>query len=559
MKKIFCNLCGSDHHVVVYRSAQQKKANDPGYKITDEQVSCPDKILRCVTCGLVFVPEGDDANKLIDSYKAMVDPEYLQEEAGRRKTARTVLKKLKLYQNQGKSLLDVGCSTGFFLDEAKNSGWDVQGVEVSTWAAAYAKEKLDLNVFNGTLKQADFPANSFDVVVMHDTIEHIADPKHLLVEIRRVLKPTGIIYINTPNIESLVSRILRAKWWGINRYHLFYFSKKTLKKLLDATGFKTVRWGLYARSFTLRYWMKRGKTYNKFLYSLIKMLARIGGLEKKFVTVNFCDQIEVFARKRRSLEYLSELEAEDISQDAEKMKTIVVLPAYNAAKTLKATYEDIPKDIVDEIILVDDKSRDDTVKIAKELGITVYEHKVNKGYGANQKTCYEKALEHGADIVVMVHPDYQYDPTVVPNMIEPIKRGRADAVFGSRMLKGGALIGGMPLWKHNVNILLTALANIILKTYLTEYHSGFRAYSAAFLKSIRFKDNSDNFVFDFEVITQAISNYCKIEEIPIKTRYFDEASSIKLGPSIIYGLGILYTLFKFMLHEKNMIKFKQFE
>ena len=161
----------------------------------------------------------------------------------------------------------------------------------------------------------------------------------------------------------------------------------------------------------------------------------------------------MFAVKRRALEYLSELEVSSVCPTEKTMKTIVVLPAYNAAKTLKATYDDIPKDLVDEIILVDDASRDNTVEIARELGITVFEHKTNKGYGANQKTCYEKALEHGADIVVMVHPDYQYDPCVVPDMIAPIRNGQADAVFGSRMLKGGALIGGMPLWKHNVNIL----------------------------------------------------------------------------------------------------------
>ncbi|MCG2712566.1 MAG: glycosyltransferase family 2 protein, partial [Candidatus Omnitrophica bacterium] len=349
------------------------------------------------------------------------------------------------------------------------------------------------------------------------------------------------------------------RWWGINRHHLFYFSRKTLNRLLEAAGFKSIRWGLYARSFTLRYWLERAKPYSRIIYNILKFLCRVSGLEKKFITINFQDQIEVFAVKRRALEYLSEIEASSVCGTKKEMKTIVVLPAFNAAKTLKATYDDIPKDLVDEIILVDDASEDNTVEIAGELGITVFVHETNKGYGANQKTCYEKALDHGADIVVMVHPDYQYDPCVVGDMIAPIRSGRADAVFGSRMLKGGALLGGMPLWKHNVNILLTALANVTLKTYLTEYHSGFRAYSARFLKNVKFNDNADSFVFDFEIIVQAIMNYCKIEEIPIRTRYFDEASSIKLWPAIMYGLGILKTLLKYILHDNNIARFKQFE
>jgi len=460
---------------------------------------------------------------------------------------------------QGNNLLDVGCCAGFFLDEATKCGWHAQGVELSRWAASYAKEKLNIKISNSTLRQAEYPDNYFDVIVLQDTIEHLIDPREVLIEMRRILKPTGIIYINTPDIESMASQLLRAKWWGIKRYHLFYFSKKTLNKLLEATGFKSIRWSVYARNFTFKYWLERVRPYNKAIYKILDAISSIGKLKDAFIKIDFRDQIEVFAKKRRSLQYLSELECDPDCALDHKTKTIVVLPAYNAAKTLKATYDDIPKDIVDQIILVDDHSSDNTVDIAKTLGITVFSHDKNKGYGANQKTCYRKALELGADIVVMVHPDYQYDPKVVPDMIAPIKLGQADAVFGSRMLKGGALLGGMPLWKHNVNILLTALANVILKTYLSEYHSGFRAYSAQFLRNVKFEQNSNSFVFDFEIIIQAIANYCKIEEIPIRTRYFDEASSIKLWPSIVYGLGILKNLFKFSLHSNNIVCFKQFE
>jgi len=240
-------------------------------------------------------------------------------------------------------------------------------------------------------------------------------------------------------------------------------------------------------------------------------------------------------------------------------KVIVVLPAYNAEKTLEKTVKDIPRDCVNKIILVDDNSTDRTVEIANNLGIEVYRHERNKGYGANQKTCYKKALEEGGDIIVMVHPDYQYDPTIIPSLIEPILNKRVDAVFGSRMMKGGALEGGMPRWKHNANILLTAFENVVLGTYLTEYHSGFRAYSKDLLKAIRFERNGDNFVFDTEIIVQTLVGGFKIEEIPIQTRYFNEASQIKFFPCVLYGFGIIWTMIKYLLHIKGIYKCKQFK
>jgi glycosyltransferase involved in cell wall biosynthesis len=241
------------------------------------------------------------------------------------------------------------------------------------------------------------------------------------------------------------------------------------------------------------------------------------------------------------------------------MKTIAVLPAYNAAKTLEITVRDIPKVFVDEIILVDDFSRDNTVEIARKLGLKVFTHNRNSGYGANQKTCYKEALGMGAEIIVMVHPDYQYDPRVIPELVKPILSGKADAVFASRMMKGGALEGGMPLWKHTANILLTALENVVLRAHLTEYHSGFRAYSAKYLKGVDFAANSDNFVFDTEIIVQGFVHHFRISEVPIHTRYFPEASTIKFIPSVIYGFGIIYTLIKYLLHINGIVTFKQFK
>lgn len=239
-------------------------------------------------------------------------------------------------------------------------------------------------------------------------------------------------------------------------------------------------------------------------------------------------------------------------------KVIVVMPAYNAAKTLAKTLADVPGKWVDDILLIDDASKDNTVELARELRLKVFAHEDNRGYGANQKTCYKKALEMGADIIVMVHPDHQYDPSVIPQLIDPLLKEECDAVFGSRMLGGRPLEGGMPKWKYLANIFLTAAENAVFYMYLTEYHSGLRAYSRHYLESVQFGLNSDSFVFDSEIIAQGVIHNMRIREIPIQTRYFPEASQIGFLRSVVYGLSILKTLVKFKLHKKGIKRFKMF-
>ncbi len=239
-------------------------------------------------------------------------------------------------------------------------------------------------------------------------------------------------------------------------------------------------------------------------------------------------------------------------------KIVVVLPAYNAARTLEKTLFAIPKDWVDEVILVDDASKDDTSAVSKNLGLKTFIHKKNLGYGGNQKTCYREALKLGADIVVMVHPDYQYDPSFIPDMIKPIVSGECDAVFGSRMsVKRNAILGGMPYWKFIANIFLTWLENLILGMNLTEYHSGFRAYSKKVLE-LPLDLNSDDFVFDTEIIVQMKVAGMKINEIPITTRYFAEASMIGFWRSVQYGLNILSVLGRYLLNKSGIRRYGQF-
>lgn len=228
-------------------------------------------------------------------------------------------------------------------------------------------------------------------------------------------------------------------------------------------------------------------------------------------------------------------------------KTVaVVMPAYNAEKTLRACYDAIPKDWVDLTILVDDASTDATVSVARSLPITVAVHPENRGYGGNQKTCYRLACQQGADIAVMVHPDHQYDPSFIPEMIRLMVDGGWRAVFGSRMVHWrSALSGGMPLWKFAANVLLTKAGNLVLGTNLTELHSGFRAYDCRLFEEINIDENSDGFVFDTEIIIQLAACGIAIREIPITTRYFNEASQIGFLASVRYGWGILWRLFRY--------------
>jgi len=225
------------------------------------------------------------------------------------------------------------------------------------------------------------------------------------------------------------------------------------------------------------------------------------------------------------------------------------MPAYNAAQTVERTYADIPKDLVDEVILVDDASRDETVRVARDLGINVFVHPRNRGYGGNQKTCYTQALNLGADIVVMLHPDYQYDPKRMPALVEPILRGEADMVLGSRLMDGKAVEGGMPAYKYLSNRFLTATENVILRQRLTEMHTGYRAYTRRLLTTIPFMRNSENFVFDSEVIVQSVAFGFRIAEIGVPSKYADDSSNISFANSVVYGLQTLDTLRKLVLHR----------
>ncbi len=243
-----------------------------------------------------------------------------------------------------------------------------------------------------------------------------------------------------------------------------------------------------------------------------------------------------------------------------QQKVVVVLPAYNAAQTLEDTYREIPMDIVDDVVLVDDASPDNTLDVARNLGIThIIRHERNKGYGGNQKTCYRKALELDADIVIMLHPDYQYTPKLIPAMVSLIASGLYPVVLGSRILGKGALAGGMPRYKYVANRLLTLVQNLLCGEKLSEYHTGYRAFSRQVLQTLPLERNSDDFVFDNQMLSQIIYAGFPIAEVTCPTRYFAEASSINFRRSVVYGLGVLGVSVRHYLQRRGLGRFALYE
>lgn len=239
-------------------------------------------------------------------------------------------------------------------------------------------------------------------------------------------------------------------------------------------------------------------------------------------------------------------------------KIVVVLPAYKAARTLQRTYAEIPLDVVDEVVLVDDASNDETVSLAHRLGLRVFVHQANLGYGANQKTCYREALALGADIIVMLHPDYQYDPRLISAMAGMVASEVYDVVLGSRIVGGGALSGGMPRYKYFFNRALTFAQNLLLGAKLSEYHTGYRAFSRKVLASLPLLANSDDFVFDNQMLTQAIAFGYRVGEVSCPTKYFAEASSISFRRSVVYGLGVLATSVLYRAWKWGLVKTNRF-
>jgi SAM-dependent methyltransferase len=501
-------------------------------------------LLACVECGTVQQPELPAGTELHELYRDMRDDAYLAEESGRRATAAHLLDLVGAHVSSGR-LLDVGCGHGLLLDEARRRGFDVVGLELSRSAAGHAREVLDLDVREVPLEEFGV-WDGFDVVVLADVLEHLDDPVAAVQRCARLLRPDGALCVVTPDPSSLTARVAGRRWWGYLPAHACLLPRATLRELLGEQGLVVSADEALVRSFSARRWARglaeRAGPARAPLDSLAHRLPDGASLRLALhdERVIIAQRVDVQHSPRPLLRHRGG-----------PATVTLVLPAYEAEQTIPNVADEIPVDAADRTLLVDDASRDATARVALECGFDVVRHPHNRGYGAGQKTGYARALLDGADVIVMVHADDQYDPALVPEMVEPILAGEADMVIGSRILRDRAIAGGMPRWKWVGNRLLTGIENRVFGVQLSEYHTGYRAFSADLLRAIPFLRNSDDFVFDQEIFAQVLARGARIVEVPIPTRYFHEASSVDLPTSVRYGLQTLGVLGRFAIDRRR--------
>jgi glycosyltransferase involved in cell wall biosynthesis len=432
---------------------------------------------------------------------------------------------------RGARILDAGCGAGQItrplMRDHRITGVDVQADAID-WCQRQTPEALRPagrrkpqsevagQGFVPEYKVADLQAlpyarGSFDAVVFCNAIEHLVDPHPMLAELAWVMKPGGIMLLTTENCDSWLWVFAENTWYRVFGGNCKPYLPEVHPQRYTPTSFRSD-------------------------------VQRHLEVETLFLGVH---GMEMFMLARKPFPARP-------ARPRGKQKVVVVMPAYNAAKTLEKTYHDIPAGVVHQVILVDDFSKDDTVGVARRLRLKTFTHTQNTGYGGNQKTCYREALKAGADVVVMLHPDYQYDSRCIPEMITPILAGRADFVMGSRIIGEGALKGGMPLWKYVANRFLTSAENLVLNQRFSDLHTGFRAYSRRFLMSVPFMLNDDDFHFDTQVIAQGNIKGFPSTEIPIPTRYFSEASSVGFRTSVRYGLQTLRVMLQLSLQRLGL-------
>ncbi len=497
---------------------------------------------ECATVQQPSLPAGDALHTL---YRDMSDTDYLGEEEGRRTTAGRLLDLVGQYVPEG-SLLDVGCGHGVLLHEAQQRGYDSTGLELSADAARHARETFGLDVHEVPLESFDPGEKRFDVVMLADVIEHLEDPVGALDRCFELLADGGVLCVVTPDPSSKTAVVAGSRWWGYIPAHMCLLPRRTLRELLSARGLVISKDVPLVRTFTAAYWLNGMAERSGLLGSAAKLLAKALGNDRT-ITASLGDERVILAHKVR----VREPEQKLVPDRGGPTKVHIVLPAYKASPTLEAVAGEIPQGVADRALLVDDSSPDDTTGVALREGFEVIRHPGNRGYGANQKTCYVRAILDGADIVVMVHADNQYDPSLVSKMVRPIERGDADVVIGSRLLEDEAIAGGMPRWKWVGNRFLTWIENQAFRTNYSEFHTGYRAFSADILRQIPFLRNSDGFVFDQEIFAQFVDRGARVEELAIPTRYFLEASSVSFTRSVEYGLRTLVVLARFRIDEKR--------
>ena len=538
-----CRICAGE--LVLARAGGATEAVSSGFVPTCHSPGDHGDLFRCRECGTVeqpFLPRG---GALLDLYREMSDDDYLAEERGRRETAGRLLDLVAAHVAGGR-LLEVGCGHGLLLDEARRRGYDAEGLELSRAAVRHCREVLDLPVRQVPLDDGSLDDERYDAILLVDVLEHLDDPVRAIERATTLLRPGGVLLVATPDPASHTARLAGGRWWGYLPSHVCLIPRMTLRELIAGTGLVLAEDVPLVRSFSPSYWLEglaeRGGRVGAFLRGLAGRVP-----ERAMLSLSLGDERVMVARKVLTRTPDSPL----IRDRGGPTRVHVVLPAYNAERTVARVAESLPVPAADRALLVDDASRDRTEEAALDAGLEVLVHPVNRGYGANQKTCYSRAALDGADIVVMVHADNQYDGSLVAEMVAPIEAGEADVVIGSRLLEDDAISGGMPRWKWIGNRALTWAENRSFRRRFSEYHTGYRAFSVSFLRSVPFLRNSDGFVFDQEMFAQIVAADARVVELDIPTRYFHEASSVSFWRSVEYGLRTLAVLARFRFDERR--------
>ena len=539
-----CRLCGD---VLTLRYPGVDGWDDAGdFSPSAHEVGAHVDLYACRRCGTVQTADLPTPEFLESRYSATQDVEYLEEETGRRKTAQRILDLLGERIAPGR-MLDIGCGHGLLMAEARHRGWDPVGLEFSEASVAHARS-LGLEVLTQPIEEAPFEPGSFQAVMAIDLIEHLSDPRDFVQRCRSLLAPGGALVIATPDPESLLARAFGKRWWGYIPAHLHLLPRRMLRELLEAEGLILADDTAMIRDFTLDYWLAGLAGRGGAMAKVDELVHKLPIPAKRTMGVALGDERVMIAVRAEAHRAESPL-----ASRRDEPSVHAVLPAYRAAATLPGVAEELPFDAVNRALVVDDASPDHTAEVARQLGFDIIVHPANRGYGANQKTCYATSLRDGAEVVVMVHADNQYDPRLLPQMVEPILRGEADVVIGSRLLDDQTIVGGMPRWKWVGNKFLTWAENTAFRRSYSEYHTGYRAFSADFLRSVAFLRNSDSFVFDQEIFAQAVIQNARVHEIAIPTRYFLEASSVSFKESVRYGLRTLVVLGRFRAHEAGLV------
>src|SRR4051794_25273940 len=540
-----CRICSGELELHVRGSGAAPTA--AAFSPSSHLVGQHGDLLRCLECATVQQPTLPNGDTLHELYREMRDDDYLAEEAGRRATASRLLDLVGAHRPRGR-LLDVGCGHGLLLDEARKRGYETVGLELSREAAAHARS-LGLDVREWPLEafgqgtNGDAPG-TFDAVVLADVLEHLDDPVGAINQCAALLRPGGVLCVVTPDPSSATAKLAGSRWWGYLPAHTVLLPRRTLRELISASGLVISDDVPFVRTFAAKRWV--GGLAERLGSAGAPLNAVAERMPPVKLSLSLGDERVILAH--RTPVRLAEQPL--LTHHDGRAPIHVVLPAYKATRTIPDVVSEMPAAAADRGLLIDDASPDETTAVALLHGLDVLRHPSNRGYGASQKTGYVRAMKDGAAVIVMVHADNQYDPGLVAEMAAPILAGDADVVIGSRLLEDHAMAGGMPRWKWLGNRLLTEIENAAFGVRFSEYHTGYRAFSADFLRSIPFLRNSDDFVFDQEIFAQILARGARVVEIPIPTRYFHEASSVDFVTSMRSALRPLGVLGRFGLDRR---------